>query len=240
MSLDIGVLIVGSLYWDESNNRKKWRSEFLNLDSEINVRAPIRYGRKSECRNDTYTIVFSRLCLWESHGLGTAKAVPCSSLAHEPEDMIKEAKSLWAVEYKKSPCDRSYGISRNWGCIGLLPNPNRDIPDTFLDKWSKTVKNEEYYGNISHSKSEGEIVDDDGLFRIPWPSTINNDPLDLDLLLATATDPTLDGDPPTYPRIREVANAWNEDQNDRVNYFWNNLENGITTYQDEKIKEYLK
>ena len=42
------VLIIGSLLWDNSNNRDFWRNVNLNINNKIPVFAPIRYGRKSE------------------------------------------------------------------------------------------------------------------------------------------------------------------------------------------------
>lgn len=43
----IGVLIIGSLYWDGSAARCQWRHDRLGCGGQRKVRAPIRYGRKS-------------------------------------------------------------------------------------------------------------------------------------------------------------------------------------------------
>lgn len=37
--LSLGVLIIGSLYWDNSD-REKWRRERLDLESQLYVRRP--------------------------------------------------------------------------------------------------------------------------------------------------------------------------------------------------------
>jgi hypothetical protein len=233
----LGVLTVGSLYWSDHETREKWRDERLEFGSEIDVKVPIRYGRKSTGRDGTYTIVFSRLCLWKSHGLGIAKAIPCSRDISSPSDIIDEAKSLWAAERKEKNSDR---ISARWGCVALLPNPDGNIPSEILTSWSKRIDQESRYGNLKHARSEQQIVDDAGILQIPWPLTADDGPLQLDLLLATATNPTLEGDPPTYPRIRKVARAWINDQNDNERYFCNNQKYGIKTYKDQKIKKYFE
>ena len=81
----LGVLIIGSLYWDNSI-RDKWRRERLDLERRQYVRAPIRYGRRSERRGHSYTMVFSA-GLREAD-FGTAIAVPCRS-----RDLIAEASA---------------------------------------------------------------------------------------------------------------------------------------------------
>lgn len=237
MPVTLGVLTVGSLYWDAAQTRKKWRNERLDMASEVSVKVPIRYGRESRCRDYTYTIVFSRLCLWESHGLGVAKAIPCSREVSSTSDVIDEAESLWAAEREEISSDQ---VSARWGCIAVLPNPNRNVPNEILTSWSKRVSQERTYGNLDHTRSEEPIVDDAGILQIPWPQTVDDEPLDFDLLLATATNPTLVGNPPTYPRIKKIARAWINDKNDNDRYFWDNIEYGIRTYQDQKIKKHLK
>jgi hypothetical protein len=78
MKLSIGVIVVGSLDWESKDygpsfrwklkpgdaerieRRTKWRNDRLasNAD-EYRLRVPIRYGRKSSNRGNTFTIVFS-------------------------------------------------------------------------------------------------------------------------------------------------------------------------------------
>src|SRR5580692_12520499 len=55
LTLSIGVLIIGSLYWDP--RRQGWRDSRLDVDNVFNVHAPIRYGRRSTGRGHTYTMV---------------------------------------------------------------------------------------------------------------------------------------------------------------------------------------
>ena len=74
MALKFGVLIIGSLRWD-NDNRKNWREERLDIDQAVTVGAPIRYGRRSSKRGCTFTMVFSNSC--QPDHLGTALLVPC-------------------------------------------------------------------------------------------------------------------------------------------------------------------
>lgn len=54
----IGVLIIGSLYWDDDKpHREEWRRDRLRMDNRQYVKVPIRYGRYSETRKG-YTMVF--------------------------------------------------------------------------------------------------------------------------------------------------------------------------------------
>src|SRR6266436_291433 len=72
--LTAGVLIIGSLLWDSEKERPAWRGARLNVAAAQTVTAPIRYGRLSESRDNSYTMVFSRMC-----PAGQAKLVPCSN-----------------------------------------------------------------------------------------------------------------------------------------------------------------
>ena len=95
---------------------------------------------------------------------------------------------------------------------------------------------EPHYGQLSHAVNEEAVVDEGGILHMPWPNMERGGPVDVDLILATATSPTLiDG---RYPLPEEIAKAWNIVEN-RVKYFWRNREHGITTFQDESIEEYL-
>ncbi|MDZ4341070.1 MAG: hypothetical protein U1E51_01365, partial [Candidatus Binatia bacterium] len=60
MNFNGGVIIIGSLLWDDNKGRKAWRQDYLRpKDTKIPVPLKIRYGRESESRNCTYTMIFS-------------------------------------------------------------------------------------------------------------------------------------------------------------------------------------
>jgi hypothetical protein len=188
LPLDAGILIIGSLLWD--TRRQAWRDARLDRASPEVVTAPIRYGRKSEGRGNTYTMVFSRLC-----ELGQARVVRCARAVSSAEDLIAEAEQLWAAE-RNRPVERS--ISAGWGCVALLCNPDRDVPQEILTGWERRVARERYYGNVPQTADEGSLVSSDGVLQIPWPRRVTgNAAVPLDLLLATATYPTLEGMPPS-------------------------------------------
>src|SRR5205809_2973005 len=89
--LGAGILVIGSLFWDTS--RQGWRDERLHMAASEAVTAPIRYGRRSRNRGNTYTMVFSR-----SAQPGQAIVVPCRNIVRSAVDLIAEAEQLWAAE----------------------------------------------------------------------------------------------------------------------------------------------
>jgi len=88
----------------------------------------------------------------------------------------------------------------------------------FLRSWSHRVFQEVGYGRLCRAEDEGEIVNASGFLIIPWPPRTDGLPLELDALLATATDPTIvDGQ---YPSVQEIASAWKQSTGEaHVEYF---------------------
>lgn len=130
-------------------------------------------------------------------------------------------------------------IAADWGCVALLCNPGQTIPVELLRGWASRVANESDYGNVRQTQEEGCLVTKDGLLQIDWPSLVEGrEALQLDILLVTANDPTLTGNPPTYPSAATIADAWNR-AGDHVEYFWKNRDSGIQTFQDDEIRVLL-
>ena len=75
MPLRGGVIIIGSLLWDNSN-RQKWRENNLCIEKQFKVYIPIRYGRCSCARKKTYTMVFSNICYLKRYGLEIGWILP--------------------------------------------------------------------------------------------------------------------------------------------------------------------
>ena len=229
--LRVGILIIGSLFWDAS--RQTWRDERLHMAASEAVIAPIRYARRSRNRSNTYTMVFSR-----SARPGHAIVVPCRNIVRSSVDLIAEAEQLWAAE-RNERVERQ--ISAGWGSVGLLCNPDRNIPRAILADWSNRVSGEPHYGRVPHTALEDSVLNPQGLLQIPWSHRVNdNAPVGLDLLLATATHATLQGTPASYPTIDVIADAWRNDHNNRVQYFLENQRCGIETFQDGEIRERLE
>lgn len=218
MPLSVGILIIGSLYWED--DRQEWRDTRLQMGDAIDARAPIRYGKIAKTRGDTYTMVFSRGC-----APGQAKVVPCQDGVLTAEDLVLEAEHLWAAERRAA---RNGRISADWGSVTLLPNPHRTISTDILNCWAARVHCAKDYGNIRQAPGEGDLLDERGILQITWPTLIaDNSPVILDLLLATATQPDLTRDAPWYPTPQMIADRWRNDTNNNVRYFSNNVRDGI-------------
>ena len=228
--MQIGVLIIGSLYWDDSAPRCAWRNERLDPKGQQRVRVPIRYGRRATKRGNSYTMVFSSGLADEQ--LGTAIAIPFKS-----EDLFNEAEHLWAAE--RNATNGSNGrISASWGCVGLLENPMAPLHRKHRERWITRVRQEPHYGHLEHGREEAAAVDRYGFLDISWPSALNGSPLECDALLAAATCPTLDD--AEYPSSGNIADAWKTPKGKiYAKYFWNNRENGIMTFQDTEIEAQL-
>ena len=98
MPLTVGVLIIGSLYW-RPEGRDRWRRWRLDSDNKWLVKAPIRYGRRSQ--NQTYTMIFSPE--HQEDQFGQAVVVQCRRDVACAPDLIREAEWLWSAEDNKVP-----------------------------------------------------------------------------------------------------------------------------------------
>lgn len=236
MNLSLGILIIGSLLWRQTEHRTNWRRNRLDCRVRHPVSVPIRYGRIS--RGNTYTMVFS--CGLENEHLGCAVIVPCIRKVTSIENLIEEAEHLWVAE-QVEPHRGAGKISGTWGCVGLLANPDSKIPLALSQGWGERENHEQNrnYGQLDHAPDESPAVNDEGILQIAWPPLLDSGGgVPCDLLLATATKPTLiDG---RYATAEEVAHAWIEAGEDSVEYFRSNREHGIITFQDEEIARYLK
>src|SRR5207245_108239 len=94
------------------------------------------------------------------------------------------------------------------------------------------------YGNLSRGLGEGELVSADGEIAIPWPVRRDGRAIELDILLVTATNPSIAGG--QYPSPGAIAGAWKTSGGrSHVSYFWNNRKHGIETFQDGEIEALL-
>ncbi len=231
ISLNGGVLIIGSLFWDKSEVRTNWRTKYIDpIELAIDVSVPIRYGRISKTRNCTYSMVFSYECLVESN-LGSAKFI---AFKNNPVNL----NSLWIQchELIKAECNKekiSFCIHNwKWGALGICINPSamdekKDDINFLIDNWkNKYGKSKPLKPKHFEVKDEGLIFNDNGILAIQWPKKLD----EFDFFIATATMPNLEDYPSPY-RIAERM-AVNEDES----YFIKNNFCGISTFQDEDIK----
>ncbi len=233
LRLRIGVLIIGSLYWDD--RRETWRRARLQMREVYDVRACIRYGRLSTGRDSTYTMVFS-----QEAAAGQAKVVRYQRDVATPADLNLEAEELWGAE-SNGPPDGS--TASDWGCVALVCNGSRAIPEEISSAWTSRVRRQPCYGCMPHTASERSAVSRQGFLEIEWPVVAaTGAPVPLDLLIATANKPTLSGEPLSYPTPQAIAAAWRRPtalRNDRVAYFQRNVAHGICTFEDARISESL-
>lgn len=234
--VSVGILAIGSLYWDGHLARTQWRKARLVSSQALRVRAPIRYGRRSASRANTYTTVFSQLCTQEGKW-GTALVLPCRNRIRSNRDLIEEAELLWAAECKET--HSTGGIAKTWGAVGLLAGPSQDIPEELLSAWKTRVTEEGGYGNLGSAIGENPIISALGMLQIPWPEPVEDVPLPLDLLLAAATKPTLVASPNSQKDAEAIAEAWRQAPSEQA-YFWRNRRSGICTFQDELIAQRLR
>jgi hypothetical protein len=230
VELSVGVLIIGSLYWDTRGGRDAWREKRLQMEGDFIVTAPIRYGRRS--LTGTYTMVFG-----DVPKLGQARVVPCKRSAKTVDDLIEEAEWLWSAERREVPPDESeldHALSSTWGCVALLTSPTTHIRESWLQCWAHRVLTKNAGGRIQQ-----HLVDDRGLLEVPWPEFAQGEgPVLPDLLLATTNSPSLTNN--AFPTADEIADAWNREIGDSAEYFRRNRSSGIYTFEDESILSRLR
>lgn len=230
----VGILIIGSLFWDWSHIRCRWRQERLCCSQRRVVTAPIRYGKKARKRGDTYTMVFSR-----SAGNGKALVVPAKAECSKWEHLLHEARCLWAAE---RDVEGTEGICADWGKVCLMPNPKTDPKDDLVKAWSTHIADlGAAYSPLPSATDEQPVLDHKtGLALFGWPHDVatNENLSGFDLLLMTANSPTLTRG--QYASAKQIASAWREDTADNVMYFYNNRHVGITTFEDNDILQFLR
>lgn len=207
------ILIIGSLLWDTNDQRKSWRESRLDIERAMPVGAPIRYSRLSESRGKTFTMTFKKRGL-----LGQAVLVPCRKESLTVRDLISEAEELWKAEDSNA---RRGGIGASWGCVGARfrePVAQRD----WIRSWSKHFRD---LGVTAIQPINGK-----GLLPIPWPTILDNEIADIDVILATATKATR-----PLPTPTRVADAWVDQHDGHENYFFENVRHGIWTPEDKSI-----
>lgn len=212
--LRCGILIVGSLFWDDEDRyRNIWRENRLDLTAKQFVSAPIRYGRKSKTWSDAFTMVLD-----QNIACGFGLLIPCKSQIRSFEQLIEEVQWLWSAESRKEPSNKFHA---KWGCIGALFDNNTRNSDIHK-KWKMYFEKEE--------PTSLPAIDREGNLNMPWPRTQQDAPVeDFDIILATATMPD-----PSERQLsaQQIADAWTSQNDGAERYFFRNVENGIRTKDD--------
>ncbi|HRO45942.1 hypothetical protein [Agriterribacter sp.] len=238
MKLIGGVIIIGSLIWEdhielekkgENFIRRDWRNQNLKAERTL-VPVPIRYGRKSSTRKETYSMVFDN-----DHELGQGLILEFQQPISSFEDLEKQAIALAIAEgiYKSE----NRRIISTWGAVGLLINPQLKKNDfskfEFISKkwrdiyhtYNKTFNAKEY----KRAESLTPPIDEYGLLTIKWQDDMNK----FDILLATPVIP----DPKDPLTAKQIADKMIEKRYDT--YFKSNIAHNIRTTQDKEIAENL-
>jgi hypothetical protein len=235
----LGILIIGSLYWDRSPVRSRWRLSRLSCDGARGVKVPIRYGKKASTRGNTFTMVFAMSCLTDDQ-IGTGIVVPARAECYEPDQFIEEAEHLWAAERNREDIS---GICGTWGKVCILQNPHAIIPDPMLRAWQSRIDTlGKHYSPLHAAEGEQSVLEaSTGRALFDWPTDpATKEPLaDFDLLLMTANEPTLN-ERLQYHSPKEIADAWRADERDQVLYFHNNRHYGIRSFEDFAILSVLR
>lgn len=235
----LGILIIGSLYWDPSRIRCRWRQNRLSCSEKREVMVPIRYGKKSsKKRGGTYTMVFARSCS-DAAKLGKGLVVPVRAECCEPEHLFEEVEHLWAAE---RDVEQILGFCRDWGKVCVLKSPKVDAENRILQAWYMRIRElGGTYTALSAAAGEDAVLDPaTGLALFDWPKDVatKEDLAGFDLLLMTANEPTLNAG--QYPTADQIAAAWRDDGGNNVMYFYNNRHHGITTFEDDAIQAVLR
>ena len=217
VEMKVGILIVGSLWWDDTPSRTAWRKSRLAVDRPMPVRAPIRYGRCSTNRKHTYTMTFGG-----DASQGIALVIPCIGPISEAAGLLSEAVELWGAEDNKLVDTKRLGAG--WGCVGAVFRP--DLRNGELCRnWSVLFR--------ERVKEPVAEVNADGILEITWPASPELQSSGIGALLATATRPA-----GVRPTPNMMAEAWADKGSEE--YFFNNVACGIRTADDEAILKRLR
>lgn len=243
MNLNGGVLIIGSLWWQDhgrrpgDNRRKNWRQDYLDTKESIRVLAPFRYGRQSS--DGVYTMTFSNSARRKP---GTGIVAPfLSNPLKELAAIRREAVALSTAEGMGGRFIKAAPEGDPWAALGIVCNPKKvkaEQRKKLMDWWSDQLQAEEAFvrfdtGHFRLGK-EKPCVLPNGQLNFPWPAGATareaEQLQEYHFLLATATLPTGD----KYPTLAQMKKNVESDTERR--YFQHNYENGIRTFQDERIR----
>jgi hypothetical protein len=194
------------------------------MDKATSVRAPIRYGRKSEKRK-TYTMVISSNCKSDEK-MGIGSLIPFRNNIGNSTEFEHVATSIINAEHKEIISLNRYNWG--WGCLALSTNPSKSNNQNlklFIEFWSSKFSN-------GFNPSDYVVIDEPSLISkqgqlfIDWKDEYG----DLDFIVLTATKPT--NPEPTALILSESFEMDNA-------YFIGNRNNNIQTYQDEQIINFL-
>ena len=226
MNLKGGVIIIGSLLWDNAKRCEWRRSSLEDLETKVAVPLKIRYGRLSGTnRCHTYTMIFSNhptTGLGQGYVVGFKRKIESEEMLSEEVIALAKAEGTWTGEER----------FKNWGVVGLLANESKPNSEAIKLLWARLFQQHKPTG-YDHSQyrigDERPVITNDGFLHLEPTFEMN----DFDFLLATPTLPN----PKRALTPREVGDKMIK-QNYRL-YFNENIANNITTFQDDEIKAFF-
>ena len=242
MSFKFGVIVIGSLLWDENPERILWRKE-LDILNKKHIGLPIRYGRISSSRENTYTMVFSNE-INDSKTLGKGYVIPYKNKIETEKDfklqILKLAKAE-NIHIKRMSC--------SWGTVSILINPNIDTVRTnqIKDYWTKLVEFTKETKSTAQkeptilqfgSKNENKCITNNWELTINLNKQFNKELEEFDFLIATSNSIKHKDNLEKYPTAKEIAKAIFD--NNHYEYFLKNRKDFIQTFQDKRIMKILK
>jgi hypothetical protein len=226
--LNGGVLIIGSLYWQDDLKpgdgvRKQWREHYLLTKAAYRVSVPIRYGRFSGSApegNQIYTMVFDRHIPKPLYG--KAKAIPFRERIRDWAQLRTQVSELSGAEGNGNLFVK--GNEAVWCICTIIFNPklSEQTRKDILSRWRIELSNCLDGKNID---LEAYGISQDGELQIPWPEEAH----EMDFLLATSTTARIRNDVAELT-VKEICDYINNRP-----YFIPNFLNGISTYQDGDI-----
>ncbi|WP_199141794.1 hypothetical protein [Pedobacter sp. ASV12] len=240
------VIIIGSLLWDteKKTERKKWQQHLL-LTQKQRVRLPIRYGRFSSSRSQTYSMVFSnKLNLLNEMGMGYV--VPFKEYIAQKADLLNQVTLLSKAE----GFDKGDGLMfKSWGtvCIAINPFTEPDKARKLVTMWRELVTEKramlsrtQRYPNASDfgEADEEKSIDEELKLKINLDELFRNELKEVDFLLATSNAIKHSDNSNRYPTPKEIAQAMFRAKD--YSYFLMNRFHSIKTQQDRVVSKILR
>lgn len=231
-----GVLMIGSLLWDNTKGRKPWREHYFGenfFPNIIDVKVPIRYGRFSQNRGCPTMVLSSEY--WKEKKYGTAKFIPFKKQELQFPELICAAKDLSSAEGSSS---REFikGGKIKWCILTCLLNNNMENKDSFVSSWSKKYcpkLTNEFLENFKMNSENESLINEKGFLKIECPTSLSA----YEIVLATQTKPRKSQCCQcNYLNPNELASQIFK----KPEYFIKNRLNGVTTHDDDLIIEGLK
>jgi len=231
MNFKGGTIIIGSLLWDKTPIRHKWRTLCLNdISTKTPVKVKIRYGRQSQSRQNTYSMIFSNHPTTEygqAYILGFKEIIKNARILESQAFALASAEGLWGDKPS---------LNKSWGTVGLLINPNIDSKDKsgadiIKKRWAEIYQNykDKFKSTEYRIDNEHPVIDDNGFLNIDWTEEMN----EYDFLIATPVVPNIK----KALTAKEIADVMKE--NNYFEYFDSNVANDIITFQDNEIRQSL-